>query len=377
MEFVTNTAIAAYVRALERLGLTRPVVGQLREATERNLSVPVLRFQGRVSCTYVGQDDVKVVVAEREVERNAAGSSPFLPNSISTETTKVKKTVPQYVWDVQLAYNVTAMEGGAKGKRILLRGGTSSQTVVTRVKTSPLEQAFDRIFDLPLTWLLQNLSPVPVSEGSSSDTDTALTSTFSVDRLDASCKTPRRNDNVRDALDFDRDLHAWASRVREYMLRVDRLQRSPDNAGAGPTFSHRENPSPSDSSKRRLAALLESSEMFIPIMPLMDNRTVMLDDADAILAEHARSVDAVLESIDQEFGAHKHGQTNESLIESDEAGLTLLCHHLTDLSQAYVRRVPLVRRSNRQQPSLAHKPTRNTCLSFAATPTPSSTSNTC
>jgi hypothetical protein len=80
---VTNAAIAAYVHVLQGLGLSHRELGQLWEATDRNLTVPVLRFQGRVSCTYVGQEDVKVVVAEREVERNAAGST-FLPNSISS-----------------------------------------------------------------------------------------------------------------------------------------------------------------------------------------------------------------------------------------------------------------------------------------------------
>jgi hypothetical protein len=340
VEFVTNTAIAAYVHVLERLGLTPPVLGRLREATVHNLSIPLLRFQGRVSCRYVGQEERKVVVAEREVERNVSGSA-FLPNSASTETTKVKKTVPQYLWDVQFSYNVTALEGGGKGDQsshILLRSGTNSQAVFTRVKKSPLDQGLDRTLVLPLTWLLQHLSPpAPTSEVAS------LTTTFSIDRLDASCKTPRRNDNVRDALAFDRDLHAWASRVKEYMLRVDRLQRSSqDTDDDTSTRPHPMDKWTSGSSKSRLAGLLESSDMFFPIVPLIENQTVMLSDADAILAEHVRSVDAALENLHQAYGANTEshpGQSNESLIESDEAGVALLCHHLAELSQSYVPRI--------------------------------------
>jgi hypothetical protein len=340
-EFVTNVAIAAYVHTLERLGLTQSI---LQTWTLEKLRVATLRFEARVSCSYVGQDETKVVVAEHEVERNVTTSS-LLPKSVATETAKVKKTVLRHIWDVSLSYNLTVLCNVGDGscdfdgsrreangsvcnrtgdkRRILLKGGTNSQTISTPAKTAPVRQNLDRAYDVPLTWLLQHLAPWSM-------TDTSSTAAFRIDRLDSSCKTPRRNDDVESALRFDREFYGWASQVEKYLVSVDGIHSSEGNELGDATLLQ---VGISSKQQSRLVDLLESLDIMVPIAPLMDNRTIMVNDTDAVLKEHVASLDGALGRLLSTRGLWHTGETNESLIGYEEATIAVLCRHVLDLSQ--------------------------------------------
>jgi hypothetical protein len=261
----------------------------------------------------------------------------LLPNSVTTETTKVKKTVPRYVWDVSLSYNLTVLRKGESygsasnftdnASRILLKGDTRVQTVSTPAKASPIRQNFDRALDVPLTWLLQN-----IASPSSMDT-TSTIAAFRIDRLDSSCKTPRRNDYVDSALAFDRELYGWASRVKDYLVEIDSIERSEGNEHGVPTLQQADTSSEPRQERRRLADLLESIDVMVPVAPLMDNRSIMVNDTDLILKEHITSLDGALGKLLSSRGRRQNGETNESLIGYNEASIAALCHHVQDLSQ--------------------------------------------
>jgi hypothetical protein len=121
--------------------------------------------------------------------------------------------------------------------------------------------------------------------------------------------------------------------VKEYLVHVDNICNE-EKDRAGPAMGSL---STMEQGRSRLAELFENYKIMVPIAPLVDNRTIMVNDTEVLLNEHIRSIDEVLERLLQDHGSRRGRKNNETTIEDligfNETATAMLCHHLMDLSQ--------------------------------------------
>jgi len=92
---------------------------------------------------------------------------------------------------------------------MLQRRASSTDIVTTGSKESPLpSKAKSAAVDASITWLLENIS-----------SDDAGTCAFRIDRSVETCRTPRRNHDVADALSFFHGFKNWNEKVKEFFVR--------------------------------------------------------------------------------------------------------------------------------------------------------------
>ena len=121
--------------------------------------------------------------------------------------------------------------------------------------------------DVNITWLLKD----PAA--------------FKIDRSKKTCRTPRRNTEVENALSFFRSLHSWAGSVSSYFRSSVFSMQSLDKLDMGS---------------------INASGVFVPIVPLMlpapgdaeaAGSLLPAEDQEAFIAEEKRSLEAKLTGI--------------------------------------------------------------------------------
>jgi len=120
----------------------------------------------------------------------------------STTATRVVHTVVDYEWASSRNWTLTAFAGahddGAASDTLTLRTSSVTNTINTTTPVMPeRELVVSPPVDLTLTWLLQQLVPIP-----SQSNPSALAVRFAVNRTQPTCHTPRRNADVEAALAF-------------------------------------------------------------------------------------------------------------------------------------------------------------------------------
>jgi hypothetical protein len=70
--------------------------------------------------------------------------------------------------------------------------------------------------DLNITWLLQHLQSVAAPKDRT--LSTCFAPAFTIDRALPSCKTPRRNEPVEQALTFGTKLSEWSTKAAGYFM---------------------------------------------------------------------------------------------------------------------------------------------------------------
>lgn len=116
--------------------------------------------------------------------------------------------------------------------------------LVTRVREAPRPEAREAPpLDVDLSWLLAHLAP-------------DLTVRFAIKRTDATCRTPRRNQQVEAALRSAAALHKWATSVHNHF--VDVFKRAAPAVASGRAHN------------LDLTAISEqASALFVPVLPLL------------------------------------------------------------------------------------------------------------
>jgi hypothetical protein len=176
---------------------------------------------------------------QRDVKSSTSGVSVGIFGK-SEHYTVTKVT--EYHWALQCSWEFVVFKGNDLDSLIVLAKHASDVEVKTVVEASPQpEVAVQPPVDLQLTWLLHHLDR-PRSQP-----------VFRIDRANGeTCRTPSRNAQVNEALQFTNDLHGWASRVQVYVRdRMLQLDQHSSDLDAG--------------SLRRL-----TDSVFVPVLPVLE-----------------------------------------------------------------------------------------------------------
>ena len=366
-EFLTKTTTAATINVLELLGLQRASLVKLKDLYDNHKKSVTLRFAVKETCSFIKEKEVKMDNPEVEIE---SSSKNTWNKQMTKSRAKVILTVKKYYWKYDLQYILFAYAGNdpdAAESSIKLHGRSSSyEIVISGNKESPYPGCtISDPINLSLDWILEHIDLDSSSPTKQYDNTTSLIGTpfckFTINRSAKSCRTPRRNDNINDAIDFYSQLKSWANHVRNiFVARVSSvLTKYPP-------------PTPSTEEKSFDIHSINDNTVFIPILSLFEDRSteptsksldthvtleenenpdnsslkqeelslqdetrssllLPLTDIDKFLQEHIRTLEDKIEDLDITF----QGQKGNELISAPEAKTTLLMIHLWTLANSF------------------------------------------
>jgi hypothetical protein len=192
-ETLTNTAIASLVNALSAVGLDHKLLGKLVGFANEGKQVSI-RFIATETCQYL-REEVKYVDSNTQhvVETSFIGKI----------TSKTVTKVIDHFWLFKVNYQIFFFPGNDHDtQRFTLLERMCECEVKTGSKQSPVPETVIRDpIDCNATWLFKHLTA-------------DLKTRFAIRRDDPkTCHTPRRNDEIEDALDFFYRWGNWASNV--------------------------------------------------------------------------------------------------------------------------------------------------------------------
>lgn len=393
-EFLSNTAIASHMNALERLGLDPEKLMEVAKWVHEDKATVTLRFEAEDSCAFLKERDVEVASREHqtEVTKETTGSSSFFGQSSGGQSTTAKSRVvtmvKEYHWRVEVKYRIY-MFAGTKTKSIDLDTRSSSTIVVTsggqstRAGTpskppTPIPPSTTHPpVDADMTWFFQMIEPKE------------QICQFKINRELDTCLTPRRNADVDAAFAFQRGLHDWAQvtegffvqRVENEILGQHRpvlqpAQQTPEtiepgtrgvifglqkeatfngklvtvcdysreqqryrvepvdpNSGLPPTMLLKPaNLRVESSAHGPSLSSISTDSLFCPVVPLMENKSVLsMGEVGDFLTEQCRAMDEAIDNLAKVYSPRQLVK----LVSVAEATVVLLCQHLVDLTTGY------------------------------------------
>ena len=189
-EFMGSGGIGAICMWLHHLGLSKNDLIDLSEETfEGDIQ---LMYSEVSSCTFI-EKSTRTVTAPNRRQTKIAGLGSLL--SITEKSTT---EVTEFHWDYK-----TTSEIFIKSKNITKRlasiPGHTKITTRSDVSPKPSARAIDNVC-VSLKWLLKQLS----------NTNSVC---FEINRSSEECKTPRRNPEINNAINFFQEISSWSSEV--------------------------------------------------------------------------------------------------------------------------------------------------------------------
>jgi hypothetical protein len=255
-ELVTRTAIASFVQCLELIGLTADQLAQLQGWAKTR--AVTLRLVAQEDCRFLRDETRKVESAEERVTETRG-----ILGGKSTKTEKVVTTIIEYFWGLDARYQLLAYQGTAVEEAVAIHTRAGSVEIKTTQNTTPRPKSVVRSpVEVNLTWLLAHLD----AEGRAA---------FTIDRKHEDCHTPRRNDDIDEALRAFDELASWCASVNAY-FRNDLFPAQQDHG-------------------RDLSAI-DDGDVFVPVQPLFESNQLEGEGVlpvvypNAFLAEEQRSL---------------------------------------------------------------------------------------
>jgi len=351
-EWMGNLTVATLLQCMEQMGASPADLATMSNWARGGRSVS-LRFECTETCVYVREH-------KREVESPKVVTEHSLFGKCST---KVVTTILDQIWRFEATWQLLAFvgTGSAAGETLplLMRKGACDITVPDGDKTvSPrLAKTISGPWDVNVTWLFQQV-------------DTAMAPSWTIQRGLASCRTPRRNDQVEAAFTFFRSWFTWTQRVSRYFTQ----SLAPIRQGHGldmsavtssgifvpvvplfeagnqgpPTAQHLKAPPelkapkllmPGDAEEEAKqdepAAVGAQSASVVPAgapAPAASGSALLpLSDTPLLLAEHKRTLEAKRAALARVFPTREQGE----LMSQVEAGLAVVLQHASSLAQAW------------------------------------------
>jgi len=307
-EFVANTAIAAYWNALRHmLSLETETLQTLQKWVHEDEKNVILRFEAQDSFVFQ-----KEVIDEVDLGKT---DDEGLWESITRHKVVTKRT--EYHWNSEIAYKVSACRGSCGSyeggdddiQQLTLVDRKRTATIITVYKsTSMQEKTIHEPVDLNLSWLIGMMEP-----GSS-------TSQFVIDRAQVSCRTPSRNNDIQESIRFAYELSTWTSGIERYFF--DRVQDG---------IVNKHNPAKPEKKASLRDTQLAAPAIFNPILPLVENHTVIsAATASIFLEEQVRTLTG--KARDDLGEVYSPSQSTASLVSVDEAYFLLVCYHIRCLA---------------------------------------------
>jgi hypothetical protein len=374
--FLTNIALASFMNVLELWGVTAERLETMARWANHDKQSVTMRFEAVQSCDLVNKRGKKVGHTSRtgkgySVEEIKQQSGHCMGKLHAKTTNLTKKFLfareKEYHYKVGLFYRMIVFKGSAptgEGNEMVLQKRESS-TILTINGTAapPFPTSIEHPFiDMDLTWFLEQVCP------------TTRSCEFQIDRSDPqTCKTPRRNQQVDQAVQFSSSLFKFAQETKHFFqdtVEADILGRHAPTAVSEEQREKKLEPT-------LLAVSLLSKKLFCPILPLFGNasnitrsepnsnsshspRTLLalskaindnspillnLGDTMKLLEEQIRSIDEAIKSIRLQYPLGADG----GLVSTAEATLVLSCLHAEQLVQHYEDSVDYIESMLRDQ----------------------------
>ena len=200
-----------------------------------------LYFEGKSGCTFEKEMEVEeVATTSKETEISNNGET--------TKTTQNARMIKTFHWNVTASYQVYACVGDCEQGKMDLKQRSMSTTVISKAKTPPVKlsrESFEK--KVNLTWWAEQFSENAYG--------------FSIDRSHHSCKTPRRNKDVEDVLEFHETIRNWCQTVGRFLDSISILPHDGElrmTSRIDGIFDYRPPPS---------------------LVPVLDNSTVLSTDS--------------------------------------------------------------------------------------------------
>ena len=326
---MTNSGIASLLHVLDRLGLDAEKLQTLLKWVVDDKNTVTLSFRAQDGCSFIKETQVDHVVSpgwQYESTETTHGNE----TSHKTVEARVVKKVKQYHWKVDISYVIAAYPGTDSSSAIELQSRNTSSVIVTsagmandyipKTTTPPVDKhTLHSPIEINITWLLMTLNRE------------AGVCQFAIDRTIPSCQTPRRNEQVDSALEFQASLKQWANGVIGFF--IDRVEKD---------ILAKNNPLQTDdrvSEPSLMQGTQQEDAIYKPIVPLMENGSVLSDaDTGALLEAHSQSMDQSLNGLSQVFPPSQLSK----LVTLSEASILLLCRHLLYLINQYQNSIDYV-----------------------------------
>ena len=324
---MTNSGIASLLHVLDRLGLDAEKLQTLLKWVVDDKNTVTLSFRAQDGCSFIKETQVDHVVSpgwQYESTETTQG------NETSHKKARVVKKVKQYHWKIDISYVIAVYPGTDSSSAIELQSRNTSSVIVTsagmandyipKTTTPPVDKhTLHSPIEINITWLLMTLNR-----------ETGVCQ-FAVDRTIPSCQTPRRNEQVDSALEFQASLKQWANGVIGFfMVRVEK------------DILAKNNPLQTDdgvSETSLMQGTQQEDAIYKPIVPLMENGSVLSEaDTGALLEAHSQSMDQSLNGLSQVFPPSQLLK----LVTLSEASILLLCRHLLYLINQYQNSIDYV-----------------------------------
>jgi hypothetical protein len=266
IEFLTNTSVAAQMNALERLGLTSELMATVSQWVHNDNKTVTLRFQAQDTCTFLKEQQVELAmdrgyettttttttgsasadaVSPTETASTSTGGSYFgkmvsgggggnNSSSQKTETTKTTVTsrVKEFHFKVGVSYKIVIFAGtdplSQENSVVLQTRDTSTivvtsggQSTVSRAPTNPPtpipESTIHPPVDANLTWFFKMIAPEEQICQFQIERNPDTNHTEGAPNKET-CKTPRRNQDVDAAVEFNQSLFDWTRITQGFFL---------------------------------------------------------------------------------------------------------------------------------------------------------------
>ena len=312
---MTNTALAASLSILQRMGITNEILQTLLMHIHEGHRSITLRWKWKQICTFDKHVERQIVTSEEEKEYSSTGGY-----FTQTETTKIKRTAHDFHFDIHANYSLDLVLGtginttDSEEEELIIpvQQQTDNHRIDTIIVTGgnsphnqPRAPVQNETFteDLDLTWLLQQFDV-----GGSGGEPHQFSTTFQIDRQAESCRTPRRNADIEKGVKFYVELEEWAFSVRSNLDAMERKIKDP-------------------SKDPRLFADA-ASQPFNPLLPLFEDSSVI---GDADLAAFLKRFEDDLESATASIEIATRDVPAQTLISAKEATLGFLTNQLRDV----------------------------------------------
>jgi hypothetical protein len=394
-ETMTQTSLAALQTSLNKLGITPQTWQQMITWCQDEKQVVTMRLKASDSCSLLKEDVVEVADPTEIETKTTTTTGGSWTGRATTSTTKVVRKIKETHWQIRVTLKLEVFAGTQVEQALTIVQRESSTIVVTggglatskHVKPgatggAPIAPATEhKAIDLDLTWFLQQWKV-------ESDGDRPATSLcqFAIDRTADTCKTPRRNEEVSQAISFHLNMESWGQRVgrflqarldedilgqhqpvhrdtslaagtvcqlqnitkepkfngktvvvREYIPNQDRYRVEPLDLTEGLPTSllvkakdlHVDASAGNASGLKTVISIGE--DIFTPVQPILEDSKV-LQDVEKLLEHHAKDLDRAV----QHLGRLYPSRQVTKVLSVFEATTMLVCFHVPLMTRHYV-----------------------------------------
>jgi hypothetical protein len=312
-EYLANSAISGHLNCLHAIGVNEKLLAEMKIwAKTRSVT---LRLKVEETCKFL-----RKTVREVESETKHVTTTTLFGTKKDFTVTKIT----EWFWQFDSKWELVAFTGTDTEHPLVLQARAATLELKTTVESTPKSASVVRpSIDVNITWLLQHLE----AEGNKP--------TFSINRKTKKCRTPRRNLEIEDALNFMRNFYNWATQVHSF-------------------FSNTLFPVQVDHGLD-LSSVRNETTIFVPVLPLFEKRqeitpyllgdkTPTINDdsvlpdiySGSFLGEQARSMAERFKDLASIFPA------NEKIITVTEAKLLVVLLHAKRICESFSESVDYI-----------------------------------